>query len=1191
MAMTSKRKARAGVAVAATLAVGAAAACSSAPRSTEADALLPRALEPRVRPSVDLSGVVTRAPSAFRADGEGFAAGTSALHARMTGGRLVVTPRERTARATNAEAALALETTRIARGSNVLAGPASAARVEADGSITAAHAGIVEHVACDVEGVEQSWRFDEAPRGDGDLVVRVRATGRPELVAVTDHGLHFAARKGLGLRYGTATWVDARGTRTTVMPRMVGTDIVLVVPNDVVSASAYPAVLDPTILAESEIDKPVSGSSASGEQYNPAIASLGSGKGYLAVWYDGRGVRPALYGARIASDGTVLDGTGIPIATGIGSTVPSIASSPNGLLVTWAISYVDLYQSPGVYAVRLDAQGNPIDPAPVTVVANETNVQLPTAAFDGTAWLVAWQRYGGAQTSYDIAGVRVPATGPVTPAAAIEIGKGLEAEYQPLVTFDGTNHFVTWRSSGAVFARRVGQDGKPIGDRVTLAASAGSNLSAFHTAFDGTQHLVVWSDYVPASGSYDVFGRRIALAGTPIDPGYIGISTDASYDERPRAVWDGASFVVAWSRSGALLASRVSAAGAVLDAPIGIAPGTDYYDFRLASDGTSSLAVARAYGGSSLTGSDVTGVRIGKPPAAAAPFVVSRAANSETEPATAFNGTTHMAAWLDTRDGRPAIYGAPVSPDGQPGAAVKLVSDAVRFPNELTRPRIASDGAGFLLVFYAYDQSAMKRGIRGLRLDAAGNPSGAIFDVYVPLSVNEYPREPDVAFDGTNYLVVWENQTNDAGSQTSIVGYRFGTTGTAPVDKEPLRITSSNPVEQRLAPSIAFDGTNYFVAWVTSRPAAAGGIEVSHIHGSRVSKEGTLLDGEQVVCNAFLLQRAPSVAADAKDGGFMVVWEDYRTALETADVYGARISKEGQNLDGTSGMKIAAAAPDESRPRVAPSGDGTNWVVTWRDLRSKQTYDIYGAWVSRAGKVHDPDGLAISADTGDEDAPWIASSTAGKLLVAYQRLDPRTGYGSYRVRARSIVAGAKVADACTKNDDCASRSCVDGICCASECGGCGQCNVTPGTCTPRAAGAETATCPAYKCKGTLECPATCAGDQDCASNATCDPASKTCVSRVICIDDHTLKDLGGKLTECAPFKCTADACRTQCGSVDDCAAGFVCDYGGRCVQPPTPNEGSCALEPAPRTSRGSFASLGGLAALAALAFAARRGRR
>jgi hypothetical protein len=366
-----------------------------------------------------------------------------------------------------------------------------------------------------------------------------------------------------------------------------------------------------------------------------------------------------------------------------------------------------------------------------------------------------------------------------------------------------------------------------------------------------------------------------------------------------------------------------------------------------------------------------------------------------------------------------------------------------------------------------------------------------------------------------------------------------------------------NPIEQRLEPSLAFDGTNYFASWVVTRPTP-GGIEVSHIAGTRVSNAAAPLDGEIEVCNAFLLQRAPAVAADTKNGGFMVVWEDYRTDLEAADVYGARISAQGQALDGPTGFQIAAGAWDESRPRVAPSGDGTNWVVAWRDLRSKATYDIYGAWVSLAGRTHDPNGFLLSAEAGDEDLPWLDSSGGGKLVLAYQRLDPSNNYGSYRIRARSIDSGALVGTNCTKNDDCASRSCVDGFCCSTECDGCGVCNKTPGTCTPRAAGDVSPTCPAYKCKGDLACPTQCTTDADCTQSASCDPATHTCISRIICTDDHTLKDLTGKTTDCTPFKCIGDACRTQCGSVDDCAAGFVCTLDGRCAQGPSPSDGGCA---------------------------------
>jgi hypothetical protein len=1171
------------IVVASLCGLAATASCTSDPRAPD---VATSSAPLRVGPPIDLQHVAARGSLAFRADRGRLAASSSTFEATIAGGALQITPRRTDT--VRAEAPLALETSLVTRGSLVLADAAhpASATLEHDGSVIVHRGEITETIANDEGGVEQSWRFDRAPAGHGALVLRVGAKGQ-RYAASTDHGLHFEAPGSLGLRYGTATWVDANGKRTVVSPRFAGSEIVMTVPDEVLTASSYPAVLDPVITPEQVADQPVTGSPASGDQYSPTIVSAGPGKGFLAVWYDRRGIRPSLYGARIASDGTVLDDTGIPIATGVGSTVPFVSAGGMGFLVTWAVSYVDLYQGPGIYAVRLDTLGKPIDPAPLTLVANQTNLQQPSSAFDGTSWLVAWQSYGGGTSGYDIAGARVPISGAPLDMTPIEISKAVGPEYTPVVTFDGASQLVTWRSYDQIFGRKFGKDGKPLTSRLVLATSPGGSLYNFSIAFDGNEHLLVWSDY--GASSYDVFARRIAVSGAPIDLGNLTVSGTVDYDERPRVVWDGAAFVITFARSGALAAQRLSSFGGLIDANATIVNSVNsYYDYGLATDGVGTVAVTRSFG-SGLAGSDVSGVVVGRPPIANAnAFTVSNAANSETEPVSAWNGTAHFSVWLDTRDGRPAIYGATVSADGQPSGPTKIVSDA-RFPNELTRPRIASDGAGgYLVVFYAYDPIALKRGVRGVRVDASGKPDATgVFDIYVPPTVNEFAQEPDVAFDGTNYLVVWQNLTNDGTSQTSIAGIRLPKTGTVTVDKEPIRITTATPIDARTVPSVAFDGQNYFVAWITSRPTAAGGIQVSHVYGSRVSKEGGVLEGEQAVCNAFLLQRAPFVAADTTNGGFMVVWEDYRTALETADVYGSRISAQGQNLDGTSGMKIAVGAHDESRPRVAPSGDGTNWVVAWRDLRSKTTYDLYGAWISVAGKNHDPQGLALSAEAGDEDAPWLSAYKDGKLLVAYQRLDPRIGYGSYRVRARSINSGAKVAAPCTKNDDCSSRSCVDGVCCYTECGGCGTCSATPGTCTARPAESEAKTCPAYRCKGTLECPSKCDDDTDCAANATCDPATKKCVSRVICIDDQTLKDLTGKTTACAPYKCTADACRTQCGSVDDCAAGFVCDYGGRCVQAPAGNDGGCAVS-SPSGASGGLLLASAIWMMAALARRRRR---
>lgn len=1139
----------------------------------------------RVGPAFDLASVMKRAALAFRAERGAFTAGASTFEATVSGAALQITPRRAApSPLTERGAPLSLETTLVARGSRVLAGSAhpAASVLERDGTLTLLRGELTERLENDEGGVEQSWRFERAPSGEGDLVVRVRASSE-RYAASSEHGLHFDGAGGPGLRYGTATWVDAKGKRTVVVPRFVAGEIVMTVPDAVLASSAYPAVLDPTVTPEQEIDTPLAGSTAGGDQNAPSVVSQGPGKGYFAVWYDRRGARPGIYGARLATDGKVLDDTGIPIATSVGSNQPFIsAANGGGFLVVWAVSYVDIYQAAGVYGTRLDPNGVVLDAAPFTLATGQASPQGPKAAFDGTNWLVAWHRNAGGTTTYDIAGARIGKTGAVLDSPAIKISSEADYEYSPTVTFDGTDHLVSWHTSTGVFGRKVGTDGKLVGNRLTLASvAAGNYVYSATEAFDGTRHLVTWSAYNGVNG-VDVFARRFDKTGAPLDAADLGVAVDTNYDDQPRVVSDGTDFLVAWSRSGVLTGARMNGNGALLDPPTAFtAAGTYYYDFAMASDGLGSLLVSSEF--STASGYDVKAVKVAKSPiSAAASVVVSKASNSETDPSVAWGGASHYAVWLDTRDAQLDILGASIASTAQAQPPAKLVADP-RY-TQLSRPRIASDGSGYLVVFSAYDNTTFRPSVRGLRLDATGAPSGGIFELS-PVNPNVYEyAEPDVAFDGANYLVVWNQRSNDG---RGIVGVRLPKLGAAPLEKDPLRISPVTLDEQRLSPAVAFDGTSYYATWITSRTTASN-IQVSHVYGTRVSKEGAVLDAETVLCDAFLLQRAPRVAADTKRGGFFVAWEDFRTALEAADVYGARVSPKGENLDGTTGMKIATGTHDESRPHVAYAGDDANWVVAWRDLRSKQTYDIYGSWISLAGKNHDPTGYLLSAEAGDEEAPTLSTFAPGQLLLAYERLDPRTGYGSYRLRARAIQSGATVATACAKNEECATRACVDGVCCATDCGGCGVCNVTPGTCTPRAAGSESPTCPGYKCKGTVECPTKCDSDADCASNASCDPATKTCVSRIICSDPQTLRDLTGKQTSCAPYKCLADACKTQCGSVDDCAAGFVCDYGGRCVQAPSGDASGCSVG-----TVGLTGGAGGITALlgAVAAFATRRRKR
>ncbi len=81
--------------------------------------------------------------------------------------------------------------------------------------------------------------------------------------------------------------------------------------------------------------------------------------------------------------------------------------------------------------------------------------------------------------------------------------------------------------------------------------------------------------------------------------------------------------------------------------------------------------------------------------------------------------------------------------------------------------------------------------------------------VYIPEPHDQ--TSPSVAFDGTNYLVVWHDGRGDIGN---IYGARVDPSGHL---LDPAGFAISTAEERQLYPSVAFDGTNYLVVWEDER--------------------------------------------------------------------------------------------------------------------------------------------------------------------------------------------------------------------------------------------------------------------------------------------------------------------------------------------------------------------------------------
>jgi hypothetical protein len=490
-------------------------------------------------------------------------------------------------------------------------------------------------------------------------------------------------------------------------------------------------------------------------------------------------------------------------------------------------------------------------------------------------------------------------------------------------------------------------------------------------AHGGTNFLVVWHDY--RSGESDIYGARVSGNGTVLDISGIRISTAPSYQYTPAVAHDGTNFLVVWydSRNGYyydIYGARVSGTGAVLDTsgiPISTATNNQYTP-AVAHDGTNFLVVWQDE--RSGTSDDIYGARVSGNGTVLdiSGIPISTAANAQEYPAVAYNGTNFLVVWQDNRSGgNYDIYGARVSSTGTVlNTSGILISTAV---NAQEYPAVASNGVDFLVIWQDY-RSGTSYDIYGTRVSGTGvvrNPSG------IPIFTDAYDQyTPAVAREGTNFLVVWQDDRSDV-----IYGARVNSTGTV-LDTSGILISTTG---SQYDPAVAHDGTNFLVVWVDFSRANS-----PNIYGTRVNSTGTVLDTSDIsISTSANGQYTPAVAHDGTN--FLVVWQDYRSG--SYDVYGVRVSETGTVLD-TSGIRISTTAHYQYSPAVAH--DGVNFLVVWVDSRNGYS-DIYGARVNSTGTVLDTSGIPISTATDYQYNPAVAHDGTN-FLVVWQDYRSGTGY-------------------------------------------------------------------------------------------------------------------------------------------------------------------------------------------------------
>ncbi|MEO0020138.1 MAG: hypothetical protein ABIK47_05810 [candidate division WOR-3 bacterium] len=721
-------------------------------------------------------------------------------------------------------------------------------------------------------------------------------------------------------------------------------------------------------------------------QMHPSVGF--DGTNFLVVWGDRRnGPSSDIYGARVSRSGMVLDPKGIPISTAPGSQGnPSVSFDGTNYLVVWEDTRNGYYYD--IYGARVTRDGVVLDTSGIPISNGNYDQRLPSVGFDDINYLVVWE--DNRSGSYHIYGTLVTKDGEVLDPDGIAISNASGHQVLPYVDFDGINYLVVWQdhrsgSSSDIYGARVSRYGNVLDLNGIPISTAPGRQYCPSVAFDGTNYLVAWEDKRSNPDSLDIYGARVTRDGVVLDTSGIPISTAPGHQYYPSVAFDGTNYLVVWydhrTPTYDIYGARVSQDGNVLDTsgiPISTAPGHQYYP-SVAFDGTNYLVVWEDYRNKRDT-SDIYGTRVnqGGTVLDSAGIPISVIGNYQGAPSVSFDGTNYLVVWQDKRSGSSFdIYGARVSQDG-----VVLDPNGIRISTAAysqESPSVAFDNTNYLVVWQdncsgsSFDIYAARVAKNGEVLDSMG--------IVISSALN-FQLYPSVGFDGTNYLVVW--QDNRSGFSYDIYGARVSRDGNV-LDLNGIPISTA-PGRQ-YCPSVAFDGTNYLVVWEDNRSGSS-----FDIYAARVSQEGMVVDTAGIpVSTAYESQRYPSVAFDGTN--YLVVWQDLRRNGYYCDIYGARVSQDGVVLD-PNGIRISTAAYSQKSPSVI--FDGTNYLVVWEDNRSGSFYNIYGARVTPGGVVFDS-GLVVRQEW-DQSVPALACGQESGMFLVYQSWAGKVGGKNYNTQ-------------------------------------------------------------------------------------------------------------------------------------------------------------------------------------------------
>jgi hypothetical protein len=249
----------------------------------------------------------------------------------------------------------------------------------------------------------------------------------------------------------------------------------------------------------------------------------------------------------------------------------------------------------------------------------------------------------------------------------------------------------------------------------------------------------------------------------------------------------------------------------------------------------------------------------------------------------AFGQTNYLVAWSDNSISSGVdMYGQFISRSGaKVGSKFNLLQTQGSHGFQ-TLKALASDGTNFLAVW----QDKNNGYFYGQLVTLAGTLSGSEFLIS---NQQQNGNDPAVTFGKTNYLVVWQSNNNDTGYNDNTYGEFISRSGSA---GSPFQISQTVSLDQNPL-AIAFDGTNYFVIWNLDTQWTTNGAPIWNLYGRLVSQTGTFPGNELVInTNQPLF---PSLAFDGAN--YLFSWSyNFDTTNSNKNIFSQFLNRSANSI-------------------------------------------------------------------------------------------------------------------------------------------------------------------------------------------------------------------------------------------------------------------------------------------------------